>query len=453
MTTSSAPAQNPPSPSAGKKLERPDPSSAAWGELVRFLSDPLTFLPRLAAKHGGDLVPFQLGRLPCTLVTKPELIAQGLLNENWPPISRGRLVNLKNWYKGGLFVNIGKEHHRQRDDIWMPVLKDPVIPQITAQLAEEWVGNWKDGKTYDIFNDLRALCFTIDWKALTGEDLRKDPELLDALVTGVNTLPWLILPLGITRWGLPLPSTVKAKRAQTVINDRVTALIAERRRDKSKTDLLAKMVAMRDQPGSETTDAQLNSTMMMYFGADQLHAQFAWTFYLLAQNPDVEAKIHAELDRELSGPPTMADAGKLKYVRYVLMEAMRLMPPVWGFFRELTADYQLGDTVLPAGSLMGFSPWVTQRDERYWPNALKFDPDRWLPGNKQPPSLSYFPMSAGPYRCHGTELAVIEAFLIFTSIARQWKLTLSSSRPVKPIATWCTEPKGGMHLTVHARKK
>ena len=192
---------------------------------------------------------------------------------------------------------------------------------------------------------------------------------------------------------------------------------------------------------------------MMYFGADQLHAQFAWTFYLLAQNPDVEAKIHAELDRELSGPPTMADAGKLKYVRYVLMEAMRLMPPVWGFFRELTADYQLGDTVLPAGSLMGFSPWVTQRDERYWPNALKFDPDRWLPGNKQPPSLSYFPMSAGPYRCHGTELAVIEAFLIFTSIARQWKLTLSSSRPVKPIATWCTEPKGGMHLTVHARKK
>jgi cytochrome P450 len=453
METSGAASMGAPVAATRKRMPPPTPPAGGWIELLRFLVDPLTYLPRLARQHGGDLVPFQLGRLPCTLVTKPEYIKQGLQNEDWPPISRGRLMHLKNWYLGGLFVNEGKEHHRQRDDIWKPMLQDPVIPKLASEVSEEWTSGWRDGQSYDLFRELRALCFGIDWKALMSEDLRRDPALLGALEVGVETLPWLILPLGISRWNLPLPATLRAKRSQALINERVTRLIAERRKNPAVRDLLGKMVATRDQTGSQTTDAQLNSTVMMYFGADQLHALFAWTFYLLSQNRDVEAKMHAELDRELKGPPSVADAERLTYTRNVLKESMRIMPPVWGFFRQLTTDYQLGDTVLPQGSLMGFSPWVTHRDPRYWPDPLRFDPDRWLPGAKQPPALAYFPFSSGPYRCHGTELALIEAFLIMTTIARRWSFRPAPGRPPKPIATWCTEPKGGLHMIAVARKK
>ena len=433
-----------------KTLTRP--TSQGWSGLVSFLSDPLTYLPRAAEKDGGDLVPFLLGSLPCTLVTKPEYIKQGLMNEDWPPISRGRLVNLKKWYLGGLFVNIGQEHHRQRDDIWAPILADPIVPKIAREMTADWAAKWTEGKTYDVFTELRALSFAIDWKALTGQDLRNDPQLLKALEIGVNTLPWLILPLGLTRWKLPLPATLSAKGAQTLINDRVTKLIAERRKDRSIQDLLGKMVAKRDEPGSVTTDAQLNSTVMMYFGADQLHAMYAWTFYLLSKNPDVEAKLHAEIDRELSGQATVEDMRKLPYLHNVMKEAMRLMPPVWGFFRELVSDYQLGDTMLPKGSLVGFSPWVTQRDARYWPEPLRFNPDRWATGASMPPALSYFPFSAGPYRCHGTQLAMTEMFLMLTTIMQRWKLQYAGSKPPVPTATWCTEPKGGMPMTLQRRK-
>lgn len=438
-------------PVSPKTLSRP--TSNGWPQLVKFLSDPLTFLPKLAAKDGGDLVPFLLGSLPCTLVTKPEYIKQGLMNEDWPPITRGRLVNLKKWYLGGLFVNIGQEHHRQRDDIWAPILADPIVPKLAGEMTADWAGKWEDGKTYEIFRELRALSFAIDWKALTGEDLRSDPQMLRALEIGVNTLPWLILPLGLARWSLPLPTTLSAKGAQKLINDRVTKLIAERRRDPSKQDLLGKMVATRDAAGSVTTDAQLNSTVMMYFGADQLHAMYAWTFYLLSQNPDVEAKLHAEIDRELSGPPTPADIRKLPYLHNVMKESMRLMPPVWGFFRELVEDYKMGDTVLPSGSLVGFSPWVTHRDARYWPEPLRFNPDRWESGAKMPPAISYFPFSAGPYRCHGTELALTEMFLMITTIAQRWTFRPVSSAAPVPTATWCTEPKGGIPMRAVARKK
>ncbi len=427
-------------------------TSGGWPQLARFLSDPLTFLPKLAQQDGGDLVPFRLGSLPCTLVTKPEFIKQGLLNEDWPPITRGRLVNLTKWYLGGLFVNIGTEHHRQRDDIWKPILADPVIPTLAAEVTDKWSATWEEGKTYDIFRELRALSFSVDWLALTGEDLRKDPAMLEALEIGVQTLPWLILPLGMARWNLPLPSTMAAKRAQKLINAKVTDLIAKRRQNRGIQDLLGKMVARRDAAGSGTTDAQLNSTVMMYFGADQLHAMYAWFFYLLSQNPDVEAKLHKELDTVLSGPATVADVHKLPYLHNTMKEAMRLMPPVWGFFRELVQDYQLGDTLLPKGSLVGFSPWVTQRDARYWPDPLRFDPDRWLAGKPMPPALSYFPFSAGPYRCHGTELAMTEAFLMIATIARRWTMRPASSAVPVPTATWCTEPKGGMPMKMTRRR-
>ena len=432
-------------------LARPRPRGGGWAELARFLKDPLTYLPRLAAEHGGDLVPFQLGRLPCTLVTKPEYIKQGLLNEDWPPISRGRLVNITSWFSGGLFVNAGREHHRQRDEIWRPILADPLIPRVAAETAEDWTARWQEGTSYDLFRDLRALCYAIDWRAMTGEDLRTRPDVLHALETGADTLPWLILPLGKLRWKLPLPATLAAKRSKAILRARLTELIAERRRDSGIDDLLGKMVAARDRPGSETTDAQLLSTAMMYFGADQLHALFAWTFHLLAANPETEARMHEELDRELSGPPSAQDVTRLPYTRNVLKESMRVMPPVWGFFRELTADYQLGNTLLPAGSLMGFSPWVTHRDPRYWPDPLRFDPDRWLEAAPRPPSLSYFPFSAGPYWCHGGNLAMIEALQILAIVGRRWRLRPTHDRPPRAIATWCTEPRGGLHMRPSAR--
>ncbi|MEP6990537.1 MAG: cytochrome P450 [bacterium] len=447
QTTNDVPTRSSPA----KALKRP--TSKGWFELATFLSDPLTYLPKIAKKDGGDLVPFLLGSLPCTLVTKPEYIKQGLMNEDWPPITRGRLVNLKKWYLGGLFVNLGGEHHRQRDDIWNPILADPIIPKLAAEVTADWTSQWTNGQTFDVFRELRALSFTVDWMAITGEDLRKDPAMLKALEIGCNTLPWLILPLGLTRWSLPLPATLAAKGAQKLINDKVTTLIAARRRSKSTADLLGKMVARRDEPGSATTDAQINSTVMMYFGADQLHAMYAWTFYLLSQNPDVEAKMFAELDREITGMPTPDDMKKLPYMHNVMKESMRLMPPVWGFFRELATDYQLGDTMLPKGSLVGFSPWVTQRDERYWPDPLRFNPDRWEKGAQMPPSLSFFPFSAGPYRCHGTELAMTEMFLMITIIAQRWSMRPTSSAVPQPTATWCTEPKGGITMKLTARKK
>lgn len=414
-----------------------------WIELAKFLPNPLAYLTNLREKDSSPLVPFQLGKLPCYLVVDPEYVQAGLHNEDWPPISRGRLTRIRHWFTEGMFVEAGAEHHRQRDDVWKPILDDPRIPGVAVDVASAWIDNWKEGQPVEVFSDTRALCYTIDWKAMTGEDLREEPRLMEAFETGADTLAWVILPMGKMRWRL----SNRTKALKAFMDAEVTKRIEERRRDPAKDDLLATLVRNRDQPGSPTTDQQVRATVEMYFGADQLHAMFTWTLYLLSQNPEVEQRFHEEIDRVLGDrSPTEADLGELLYLRKVIKESMRLYPPVWGFFREMVADYTLNGHPIPKGTLIGFSPWVTQRDPRYWPDPLRFDPERWNSDAPKQKGVAYFPMSAGPYWCHGGHLAMKEAALILALIGQRWTMRPASSEPPTPIATWATEPKGGLRM-------
>jgi cytochrome P450 len=432
------------SPSAGGTGRSRDNGKV---ELVRFLSNPLRYLDALR-DSGGDIVPFKLGNLDCHLVTKPEYLYQAMHNEDWPPISRGRLLGLSKWYDTGLFLTYGPDHHRQRDELWKPLFDDPSIPQLavdrTARRSEAWV----EGEPIELYQELRSLCWTIDWEALTGTELT--PELLKALEDGVEALAWLVLPFGPARWNWPVPQSRRTRASKRKLDTVINRMIAERRaatNGDGRTDLLASLVRQAQADGV-TTDDTIRATTKMWFGADQLHAFFTWTFYLLGHNAEQESRWHAELDEVLGGrPPTLDDIASLPYTRKVIKESMRVYPPVWGFFRQLTEDYALGDEVIPKGHLMALSPWATHRDPRLWPDPLRFDPERWNDGAERPPELSYFPFSAGPYECHGASLAMKEAVLILATIGQRWKLRPVGRGEPKPYATWATEPKGGLKMT------
>lgn len=417
-----------------------------WVEFGKFVREPLDYLSELG--HGNELglVPFKWGTLEGHLVTSPEYIKQALHNESWPPITRGRLSRLKKWYSAGLFITSGPDHHRQRDEIWKPLFEDERIPRAAVAHARRHTERWQDGDKVEIYGDTLRLVYGIDWEVLTGTDVQAHPGALDALETGVSALPWLLLPFGRRRWGSPMPHAIKARRAKAHLGGIVERMIDERRSN-GHDDLLARIVA------TSASTKEARATFMMYFGADQLHALFTWTFYLLSQNPEVEAKWHAELDAELGDRDAgVADIERLEYTKKVLNESMRVMPPVWGFFREMYGDFKLGDHVVPDGHLMGMSPWVTHRDPRLWPDPLRFDPERWNEGADRPPAVSYFPFSAGPYECHGKSLAWKEAVLITATIGQRWKLRPTSSKAPRPFAGWATEPKGGLELTVTRRR-
>jgi cytochrome P450 len=213
------------------------------------------------------------------------------------------------------------------------------------------------------------------------------------------------------------------------------------RRARPRSDLLSQLVAR------ESDDALVRATFKQWLGADQLHALFTWTLHLLAANPEAERRWHSELDEVLGDRAvTTDDIARLPYTVKVIKESMRVIPPVWGFFRELTSDYRLGDELIPQGHLMAMSPWVTHRDVRVWPDPLRFDPERWGEGVERPPPLSYFPFSSGPYECHGRGLAMKEAVLMMATIGQRWAFRPAGMGEPQPMATWATEPKRGLRM-------
>jgi cytochrome P450 len=406
-------------------------------QLARFGADPLAYMDSLRGIE-GELVSARLGSQVCHLVRKPELIRAALVNEDWPPIHRGRLMGLDKWYSGGLILTEGEEHHRQRDKLWKPLLADARTPAVAVARTEAWADSWRDGHTIELFGEFRDLVWSIDWEALTGEEM--GPELLKAQAAGIAALEWLLGPFGPRRWGAPTPASTRTRAARRKLDAAIAGLIAARR-ETPQDDLLSRLVA------AEPDDGVAQATVKQWLGADQLHGLFTWALHLLAEHPEVEAAWHAELDSVLSGPPAEADIRSLKLTIRIVKEVLRLYPPVWTFFRALTQDYRLGGHTIPAGHMMILSPYFTQRDPSVWPDPLRFDPERWAEDAERPPEISYFPFSAGPYECHAHGLAMKEAVLILATLGRRFAFRPpDGAKPPRPVAAGAIEPKGGLRM-------
>src|SRR5919202_1129910 len=152
--------------------------------LLRFGPDPLRELERLR-DDGRTLVPFSLGPVRGYLVTRPEDIRQ-VLHADWPPLSRGRLMNIDRWYSGGLILTEGDVHDHQRDELWAPLTAASPGPRIAEERAARAAERWLGGEPVEVFGALRALCWSVEWESLTGQEMPR--ELVAAQERGVAAM-------------------------------------------------------------------------------------------------------------------------------------------------------------------------------------------------------------------------------------------------------------------------
>jgi cytochrome P450 len=203
------------------------------------------------------------------------------------------------------------------------------------------------------------------------------------------------------------------------------------------------------------TDAQLRDEAMTLFvaGHETTANALTWTWYLLSEHPEVEAKLHEEIDSTLAGRlPTADDVARLPYTEMVFAEAMRLFPPAWTMGRRVLSDYQVGQYVVPAGSIVLLSQWVTHHDPRYYPEPFKFDPERWTAEAREArPKFAYFPFGGGPRVCIGEAFAWMEGALLIATIAQQWKMRLAPGHRVEPKPMITLRPKYGMRMVIERR--
>jgi cytochrome P450 len=179
-----------------------------------------------------------------------------------------------------------------------------------------------------------------------------------------------------------------------------------------------------------------------------------WVFYFLAQNPEVEAKLLCEIEILNGKPPTVHDLPNLPYSEMVLKEALRLYPPAAGATRQPIHDLELGGYHFTKGSNIVISTYLMHRNPDYFPDPLKFDPERFNPAREtQIPKYAYLPFGGGPRVCIGNTFAMMEARLIFITILQHYRLTLATNQPIQAEQLFTIRPKGGLKMNVVSREK
>jgi cytochrome P450 len=234
--------------------------------------------------------------------------------------------------------------------------------------------------------------------------------------------------------------------------------IRERRRSGGdKGDLLSMLLLAEDadHPGERLSELEVrDQAMTIFFAGHETSAHaLAWSWWLLASYPEVEEKMHAELRTVLSGRlPTIADVAQLPYLDCVLRESMRLYPPAWAIGRIAKVDHRLGDYHIPAGSTIIISQWVTHRDERHFPEAEKFCPERWTPAFRETlPRYAYFPFGGGPRTCIGEGFAWLELALVIGALAQRWRFRLTPETRALPQPRITLRPDQGILLKLERR--
>ena len=421
--------------------------------------DPLAFLLD-ASRDYGDIVHFRIWRESIYLLNHPDFIKDVLVN-NYANFLKGRGIDRTNKILGkGLVTSEGSLHRRQRQLINPAFHRQRIagygacMVECAARVRERW----QDGQMLEVTDEMRHLTMSIVGRTLFDHETEDEAaEISAALLTAMKGFKAFKLPAGDLLEKV-LPANRRFNQARERLEDFIERLITERRQSgKDNGDLLSMLLMAQDEDDEGVmTDVQLrDEALTIFLAGHETSAQaLTWTWYLLSQHPEIEARLHAELDITLEGRlPGVEDIPRLRYTEMVLREAARLYPPFWRMMRRAIKDFSAGGYLIPAGSIVLVSSYVMHRDRRFYDEPSLFKPERWANGaHERMAQFCYFPFGGGPRRCIGEGFAWMEGVLLLATLAQRWRLRLAPLHRVVTEPIIILRPKYGMRMIVERRK-
>jgi len=311
----------------------------------------------------------------------------------------------------GIIVSDGPFWRRQRRMI-QPAFSRKVlarllrlVQQANDSRRERWQAQAAGGEVLDITAEAADLSLEVILRILFGEDF-------DRLVDQAGGNPFGFLTEDLTRdMRVVLRFRGLMKRMQELIHWR-------RETRPERDDFLALFLAARDwDTGEAMSDKELIDELMTFIiaGHETSAITLNWCWYFLARHPETAAQAREEIEAVTGGAmPQPAQLAQFETVRRVMNEALRLYPPVWLFSRTALDDDRIGDYAIPAGTDLFISPYYLHRHPDHWPDAERFDPDRFASEQeKARHPTAFIPFSAGPRRCIGDHFALLEMQIHF----------------------------------------
>jgi len=421
--------------------------------------NPLDYSTKVAREY-GDIAGLRVLNFRSIFINHPDLIEEVLVT-NARKYSKGRVLRANRHVFGeGLLTSEGDFWLRQRR-LAQPAFHRARIASYAATMVEytqRMLNGWRGGEERDAHQEMMRLTLQIVGKTLFDADVERDAqdvgkslELL--LEIGANFRRAIFVP----HW-LPTSTNLRVKREVAQIEKILYRIIGERRASgRDAGDLLSMLLSAQDEDGSRMTDRQLRDEAVTLFlaGHETTASTLSWTWWLLARNPAVEAKLHAELDAVLGDrAPSLDDLPRLAYAGHVITESLRLYPAAWGMARLAVEDHEIAGYPVTKGMGVAMAQWVVHRDPRWYDAPEEFRPERWENDLwKRLPRFAYFPFGGGPRQCIGNAFALMEATLILATIARKFRLRLVANHPVAPLASITLRPRHGVGVILESRGK
>jgi len=417
-------------------------------------------LSRLVQSH-GDIATVKAGSQQLVLLSHPDLARVLLVTEQRSFVKGEALQRARSVLGNGLLTSEGDVHLRQRRLVQPAFHRERIAAyaETMSQYSEQAALRWHAGER-DMAREMAQLTLAIAGKTLfdaeVGDDAQAVGHALDELMGAFGLL---MLPFSSQLERLPIPPMRRIRRARATIDNVIARLIAERRAEGARGDLLSTLIFAQDseQGGEQMDDQQLRDEAITIFlaGHETTSNALSWTWYLLMQHPAIEDRLHAEVDSVLGGRlPELADLPRLPYSLRVLKESMRLYPPAWMLnTRESCQPAELSGYTIPAGTQIFVSPYVMHRQAQFFPAPDEFQPDRWTDAFEAAlPRYAYIPFGGGPRVCIGNSFAMMEAQLILVTMAACYRFDLLPDPRVSTAPLLTLGPKEGVPVRVVDRR-
>jgi cytochrome P450 len=430
------------------------------GHLFSARRDPLGFLVSVAERY-GDVAYFEGGPFHAYLLSHPHHVRDVLTTHQHRFMKGQGIQEMKRLLGEGLLTSEDPFHKRQRRLI-QPMFHHSRISgygDVMVRYADDVGGSLADGQRLDVHEQMMKLTLAVVGKTLFDTDIGEGAatQIGEALAAALELFgKFQSFPFTDLLMRLPIKAKHRFFEAKDSLDSIVFGLIAERRATGDRGDLLSTLLSVQDEEddGGMSDEQVRNEAMTILLAGHETTANaLTWTWYLLSQHPEVEQRLHHEIESVLGDRlPSADDLPRLSYAERVVKEAMRLYPPAWVLGRKALEDHQVDGHIVPAGSLVLLSPYVVHHDHRWFPDPYGFDPERWTPeGQGDRPKYSYFPFGGGSRLCIGESFAWMEGILVLVTLATRWRFELQPGHSIGLQPAVTLRPRHGMRMTAHRR--
>lgn len=438
-------------------MSLPGPASIlGLRSLFRFRNSPMAYLLDLASQY-GDIAYFSLGKIRAVLVNHPDLIHEVLSTQIEAFPKMGRQCKVIRLIDGNsLFVKNGKAWLDDRRSVQAFFRTNHMAEYANKSVAEvqRRTENWRDDAVLDFEDETIELAVLMQGRMLFDTDLASKSQLIREAVYARSQVfmkemrAFVHLPDSF-----PLPFKQKKKWLKATMDDIIYPMIDQRRMQGLKGDDLVTYL-LREVPKTREGDQQVRDhvNMILQAAADDVSSAMVWLFYLIARHPEAQIRLRKEIARTVGlRDLTLLDLPKLKFLESVVNESLRLYPPTWMFTtRKARRDVIVGGYNIKHRTWVMVSPFVTQRDGRFFDRPNEFLPDRFGDATISPHlKQAYFPFGMGPRACAAGRFSIMKLSLAAATILQRFHLELEPGQEaIEPVPLVTVRPKSAIRIRV-----